>query len=84
MYVYMLNKSHTLPSPAEAGIISLKNLEEGVLKFTKKDSPGRGAFSQTQISPEILQAFEAQLKRLLSAMYDVDNHFIEKKVFSMK
>ena len=80
MYAYMLHKSQALPLPSEAGIFSFKNLNAGVLKFTKKDKPGRGAHKQTQITPEILEAFEAQLKVLLSTIFDIDNDFIEKKV----
>ena len=80
MYAYILHKSQGLPLPLEAGIFSFKNLNAGVLNFTKKDKPGRGAHKQTQITPEILEAFEIQLKRLLSTIFDVDNDFIEKKV----
>ena len=76
----MLHKSQALTLPFEAGIYSFKNLKAGVLKFTKKDKPGRGANKQTQITPEILEAFEAQLKVLLSTIFDIDNDFIEKKV----
>ena len=79
MYAYMLHKSRVLPLPLEAGIFSFKNLNAGVLKFTKKDKRGRGAHKQTQITPEILEAFEAQLKSLLSTIFDIDNDFIEKK-----
>ena len=79
MYAYMLHKSQALTLPFEAGIYSFKNLKAGVLKFTKKDKPGRGANKQTQITPEILEAFEAQLKVLLSTIFDIDNDFIEKK-----
>ena len=80
MYAYMLYKSQALTLPFEAGIYSFKNLKAGVLKFTKKDKPGRGAHKQTQITPEILEAFEAQLIALLSTIFDIDNNFIEKKV----
>lgn len=80
MYAYILHKSNALPLPLEAGIYSFKNLNAGVLKFTKKDKPGRGAHKQTQITPKLLEAFEAQLKQLLSTLFDVDEDFIEKKV----
>ena len=79
MYAYMLNKSQGLPLPLEAGILSFKNLNAGVLKFTKKNRLGRGAYKQTQITPDILEAFEAQLKLLLSTIFDIYNDFIEKK-----
>ena len=59
---------------------SFKNLNAGVIKFTKKDKPGRGADKQTQITPKLLEAFEAQLNQLLSTLFDVDEDFIEKKV----
>ena len=80
MYAYILHKSKALPFPLEAGIYSFKNLNAGVIKFTKKDKPGRGAHKQTQITPKLLEAFEAQLKQLLSTLFDVDEDFIEKKV----
>ena len=80
MYAYILHKSNALPLPLEAGIYSFKNLNAGVIKFTKKDKPGRGAHKQTQITPKLLEAFEAQLKQLLSTLFDVDEDFIEKKV----
>ena len=80
MYAYMLNQEKRIETPLEVGIISFKNLKAGILKFTKKDKPGRGAHKQTQISMDLLSAFENQLKLLLGELLDPEKEFIEKEV----
>ena len=79
-YAYMLQKSRLLNGPSEAGILSFKNLKAGVIKFTKKNKPGRGATKQTIITPDIMGAYEQELKSLLLAIFSSKIPFIEKDV----
>ena len=79
-YAYMLQKSRLLNGPSEAGILSFKNLKAGVIKFTKKNKPGRGATKQTIITPDIMGAYEQELKSLLLAIFSSEIPFIEKDV----
>jgi len=78
-YAYMLHKVHPFKTPTEAGILSFKNLNEGVLKFTKQDRAGRGAAKQTVLTPDMLDAYEIQLKALLKDLFSADNSFVEKQ-----
>ncbi len=48
----------------EAGVISLKNMAGGFLKFAKREKP-RGGIKNTTITPEILQSFRTQLEKLI-------------------
>ena len=79
-YAYMLQKSRLLNGSSEAGILSFKNLKAGVIKFTKKNKPGRGATKQTIITPDIMGAYEQELKSLLLAIFSSEIPFIEKDV----
>jgi hypothetical protein len=76
-YAYMY--AQTNPNqPIEAGIISLKNLKEGVLLFAKKEAP-RGP-KQTLIDNETLSEFEVVLHNLIREINDPNIPFLEKEV----
>lgn len=78
-YAYMLSKKQQLELPAEAGIISFKNLNQGVLKFSQKPS----AYSRTKdsiITEDTLKAFENQLKHLIKEICDPNIAFTEKDI----
>jgi len=63
----------------EAGIISFKNLNNGFLKFAKRDKP-RGGTKETTISEEILNEFTLQLNKLILEICDPNIPFTEKIV----
>ena len=79
-YAYMMFIKQSIKLPIEAGIISFKNLNEGFLKFTKKDRAGRGATKETLINEEVLQHFEKELKKLILEICNPNIDFIEKDV----
>jgi len=75
----MMQKSHMIDLPVEAGIISFKNLKEGFLKFAKKES----AFSRTKnalITDDTLIDFELELKKLILEICNPNINFTEKEV----
>jgi hypothetical protein len=76
-YAYMYSKKHP-NQPVEAGIISLKNLKEGVLVFSKKEA-ARGP-KQTLIDNDILSKFEIVLYDLVREINDPTIPFLEKEV----
>ncbi len=78
-YAYMLKKANTITLPIEAGIISFKNLNAGVLKFAKKES----AFSRskyTLITDDVLLDFENELTILIKEICNPNIDFIEKEI----
>lgn len=76
-YAYMYAQKNP-NQPIEAGIISLKNLKEGVLLFAKKEAP-RGP-KQTLIDNETLSEFEVVLHNLIREINDPGIPFLEKEV----
>jgi ATP-dependent helicase/nuclease subunit B len=76
-YAYMYARKNP-NQPIEAGIISLKNLKEGVLLFAKKEAP-RGP-KETLIDNDTLSEFEVVLHNLIREIYDPSIPFIEKEV----
>ncbi len=79
-YAYMLHAENEIKLPIEAGIISFKNLNSGVLKFAKKDKPGAYAKKETLISEDTLNAFEIELKNLIIEICNPEIDFIEKEI----
>jgi len=79
MYAYMMNKKKSFNQRVEAGIISFKNLNEGFLKFGKKDT-AKSRIKNTNIDLETLHNFETELKRLILEIYNPNIDFIEKEV----
>jgi len=69
------HKSQTL----EAGIISFKNLKEGILLFKAKETEDGKVFT-TQITSTILDQFKQELKELLIEICTMDTPFIEKEI----
>lgn len=80
MYACLLNDHQPLSTPAEAGIISFKNLQSGFLKFTKKEGTGRNAEKDSDITQETLSAFKEELKRLILEICNPEVPFKEKVI----
>ena len=78
-YAFMLNHVQPFSDPVEAGIISFKNMKGGFLRFCKKEE-GKAAAKSTDIQKETLEAFETQLKSLVSEICNPDIPFIEKEI----
>ncbi|WP_136482224.1 PD-(D/E)XK nuclease family protein [Cognatitamlana onchidii] len=78
-YAYMMYKSGQISLPIEAGIISFKSLNSGFIKFSKKDSP-RSRTKHTMITQDTLEAFEEELKNLISDICNPEINFIEKEI----
>lgn len=79
-YAYMMHASGELKLPVEAGIISFKNLNQGFLKFAKKDKPGAYAKKETLITEETLNDFKAELKQLILEICNLKIPFTEKEL----
>ena len=79
-YAYMLNQQAPFVGAVEAGIISFKNLKSGFLRFAKKDKPGAYAQKITQLSPQIIESYELELKKLILELFDPKVDFTEKEV----
>ena len=79
-YTCLLENEISFSEPIEAGIISFKNLQNGFLKFTKKDRKGRGAKKDSEITLETLEAFKEQLQNLILEIFDPGKPFIEKEI----
>ncbi|MCC1483357.1 PD-(D/E)XK nuclease family protein [Winogradskyella immobilis] len=79
MYAYMMYKQNNIQLPVEAGIISFKNLKQGFLKFGKKESPSSRTKEQS-ITETTIEAFEIELKKLITEICDINTDFIEKEL----
>ncbi|GAA4968596.1 PD-(D/E)XK nuclease family protein [Algibacter aquimarinus] len=79
-YAYMMMLSKKIVFPVEAGIISFKNLNEGFLKFSKKDKSGKGAKKDSYITQETLNDFAKELKTLILEICNINIPFTEKEV----
>lgn len=77
-YAYMYNNEHTI-SQIEAGIISFKNLNAGLLQFATKDKKGSRT-KNTYITQETLGLFFTELKRLILEICNPEIPFTEKEV----
>jgi hypothetical protein len=62
----------------EAGIVSIKKLSAGLLRFATKPSQ-RGAKNH-QINNEVLAMFQEQLKTLILEIFDPAVPFVEKEI----
>ena len=78
MYAYMMYKENKIELPVEAGIISFKSLNAGLLRFAYK--PDGSKTKDYSITSETLDAFEIELKKLISEIYNPDINFTEKEV----
>ncbi len=79
MYAYMMHKEHKIELPIEAGIISFKKLNSGLLRFGIKDSE-RSKSKDNTITTDTLLAFEKELKKLILEIYNPNLSFVEKDV----
>ena len=80
VYALMMYDSGKKKLPIEAGIISLKNLSQGFLKFAKKDKPGAYAKKDTIITQETINSFKVQLKQLIIEICNPSIPFTEKEI----
>ena len=76
----MMVQSKAIKLPLEAGIISFKNLNQGFLKFSKKDKAGRAAKKETLITQNTLDSFNTELKKLIIEICDESMPFKEKEI----
>ena len=79
-YASLIALEKHLTFPAEAGIISFKNLKSGFLKFEKKE-PGTRK-KDALITEETLHLFQVELKKLILEICDPAVPFIEKEIKS--
>ena len=79
-YACMLNEQQPFREPIEAGIISFKNLQNGFLKFNKKDKPGRSAGKNPDIDREVLESYKTELRKLIEEICDPETAFLEKEI----
>ncbi|WP_424492685.1 PD-(D/E)XK nuclease family protein [Salinimicrobium sp. GXAS 041] len=79
-YACMLNAEKAFNEPVEAGIISFKNLQNGFLKYSKKDKPGAWAKKDPDIDENVLEAYRAELKKLITEICDPEIPFLEKEI----
>ena len=77
MYAYMMFKNSKISLPVEAGIISFKSLSSGLLRFAIKPS-AKSRTKDHSITLETLEAFEIELKKLITEIYDPNLDFVEK------
>ena len=78
-YAYMMKQQNRIELPIEAGIISFKNLNEGLLKFGKKSSSHSRTKDQL-ITQETLDSFEVELKKLITEICNPKVNFTEKEI----
>ncbi|WP_179348518.1 PD-(D/E)XK nuclease family protein [Winogradskyella pacifica] len=78
-YAYMMRQQNLIQLPIEAGIISFKNLSEGLLKFGKKASSHARSKDQL-ITNETLDNFEIELKKLILEICNPKLNFTEKEL----
>jgi hypothetical protein len=78
-YAYMMHKKNLIELPIEAGIISFKNLNAGLLKFGKKEASHSRTKDQ-MITEETLNNFEIELKKLILEICSSNIDFIEKEL----
>lgn len=79
MYAYMMKLQNKIQLPIEAGIISFKNLNSGLLKFATKPTP-KSRTKDTLITEDTLTNFETELKKLIIEICNINISFIEKEV----
>ncbi|MBD0831145.1 PD-(D/E)XK nuclease family protein [Aestuariibaculum sediminum] len=79
-YAYMMHQMETIQLPVEAGIISFKNLNAGVLKFGKKEHSGYRAKKDNLITNETLDNFKVELKNIILEICNPNIPFTEKEV----
>ncbi len=71
-YAYMMNEHSTFNKPITGGIISFKNLQEGLLKFKEGKND--------QITSDVYRKFLSELKRLIIEICNPEVPFTEKEL----
>ncbi|GAB5400874.1 MAG: PD-(D/E)XK nuclease family protein [Aureisphaera sp.] len=74
-YAYVIQQELGIKS-LEAGVISLKNLTGGFLKFAKRDKV-RGGTKESLITPQLLANFKTQLDTLIGEICDSKHPFMD-------
>jgi len=75
----LMHQKEATSSTVEAGIISFKNLSAGLMRFATK--PKKGSRTKDHvITPEILELFAQELKKLVLEICNPDIPFLEKEV----
>ena len=77
-YALMYQEQHPIEF-LEAGIISFKNLGNGLQRFALKDVDGLKG-KHYSVNPETLKQFTEQLKNLITEICDINIPFSEKEV----
>ena len=77
-YALLYGREHPFES-IQAGIISMKNVKQGAITFAKKDS-SRSRNKDSQITPQVIDAFEEQLNILITEICNPKLPFKEQKV----
>ncbi|WP_172822585.1 PD-(D/E)XK nuclease family protein [Gramella sp. MAR_2010_147] len=77
-YASLIALEKGLKFPAEAGIISFKNLKSGFLKFEKKEAGSKQ--KDSLITEETLELFQGELKKLIMEICNPEIPFIEKEI----
>lgn len=79
-YAWLLDKKKAFDQPVEAGIISFKNLQNGFLKFSKKDKSGYGAKKDPDIDSDVLTSYQKELEKLITEICNPEIPFLEKEI----
>ena len=80
-YAFMIKREFpSLSNQIEAGIISFKNLQNGLLKFSKKDKSGNGAIKENFINEKTFTHYTTELKKLILEICNLNIPFIEKEI----
>ncbi|MDR5591287.1 PD-(D/E)XK nuclease family protein [Christiangramia sp. SM2212] len=77
-YASLIALEKDLKFPAEAGIVSFKNLKSGFLKFEKKTVGTKQ--KDSLITEETLEMFQSELKNLILEICDPEVPFVEKEI----
>ncbi len=77
-YASLIALEKGLKFPAEAGIVSFKNLKSGFLKFEKKVAGTK--LKDSLITQETLEMFQNELKHLIVEICDPEIPFVEKEI----
>ncbi|APG60740.1 PD-(D/E)XK nuclease family protein [Christiangramia salexigens] len=77
-YASLIALEKGIKFPAEAGIVSFKNLKSGLLKFEKK-VPGTRK-KESLIHGETLELFQLELKKLIMEICNPEIPFVEKEI----
>ncbi len=77
-YASLIALEKDLKFPAQAGIVSFKNLKSGFLKFEKKEVGTRN--KDSMITEETLEKFQIELKKLIMEICDPEIPFVEKEI----